>query len=245
MLHYVKEYLDATGITFSKWMVEVGAYHWEEGSRSKEFIDDGWNVLLVEPHPHLYIELSKKYSGNPNVTLLEYAVSDKSGMGTLFEGANGPTDGCHTMFPMKKRYGIEGIKEIKVVTKTLTEIFDKLNIPKDLAFLSIDTEGMDLEVLLGLDLETYKPRLVLSENTSFNSHLEALREKLTHPQSRGCATHRLRPDWQKKSIKGSLDSDVKNQRKHRLLVSNNYVSVGGGIEGRPETYIDSVYVIKK
>ena len=40
-------------------------------------------------------------------------------------------------------------------TKTLTEILDYFNAPKYIDYLSLDTEGTELEILKGLDMNKY------------------------------------------------------------------------------------------
>jgi hypothetical protein len=104
------------------------------------------------------------------------------------------------------------------VTKTLTEIFDKLNMPEDLAVLSVDTEGMDFEVFRGLDFEKYKPRVIVSEDISFNSHLEGQKERIR---------------WRR----GSIDSDEKNRRKETILMNNGYIVTG-------RNGIDNMYLLR-
>jgi len=37
-------------------------------------------------------------------------------------------------------------------------------VPREFGILSIDTEGMDCEVLLGLDLEQWHPRVIVTED---------------------------------------------------------------------------------
>ena len=148
-----------------------------------------------------------KYLENLNVVCLDCAVANENGVGELYEGAEGREDGAHTMFPMEKTYGYDNIIKIPVTKRTLTEIFDEYDVPSDLAFLSIDTEGMDLEVLLGLDLNKYKPRVISTEDISFNSHL--IRSKV---------------------LKQNLNSDRKNPKKQRYLIDNNYIQVGDYVD---------------
>jgi len=223
MLEYVTDYLDVAKLKSSSYMVEVGAHHWDRGSRSKEFIEAGWEVLLIEPHPRLYEELSQKYAGNNKVTVCGYAASDEAGLGILYEGARGPDDGCHTMFPLKDRYrGVGDIVEIQITKKTLTSIFEDYGVPSDLAVLCIDTEGMDWEVLRGLDFDRYKPIMINSEKVSFNSHLEELKG--------------MNREFGQKN---NLDTEAKNMRIQKLLVQNSYLLVGES-DG-----IDNVYLLKK
>jgi hypothetical protein len=53
----------------------------------------------------------------------------------------------------------------KVNTRTLTSILDEVmpSGPKKIDLLSVDAEGHDYEVLLGLDLSKYKPEIIVVE----------------------------------------------------------------------------------
>lgn len=50
-----------------------------------------------------------------------------------------------------------------ITITTLYEILDQAKAPAVIDFLSIDVEGRELDVLKGLDIERYKPRLILVE----------------------------------------------------------------------------------
>jgi hypothetical protein len=46
----------------------------------------------------------------------------------------------------------------------LSEVLESQAIPRDFGLLSVDTEGMDYEVLLGLNLPTWRPRIIITED---------------------------------------------------------------------------------
>src|SRR5206468_9835159 len=52
-----------------------------------------------------------------------------------------------------------------VEVRRLDSILVEHRFPHQLGVLSIDTEGWDCEVLLGLDLQTWRPRLIVTEDT--------------------------------------------------------------------------------
>ena len=58
---------------------------------------------------------------------------------------------------------INKVEEIKVEVKKLDTVLSRINLEK-IDFLSIDTEGTELEVLMGFDINRWKPRLFVIEN---------------------------------------------------------------------------------
>ena len=52
-----------------------------------------------------------------------------------------------------------------VKVRRLDSILVEHKFPHLLGVLSIDTEGWDFEVLQGLDLQTWRPRLIVTEDT--------------------------------------------------------------------------------
>ena len=63
------------------------------------------------------------------------------------------------------------IKETRAIrTKTLTSILDNSKFKnKEIDFLSIDVEGVELEVLQGLNLNIYKPKIIVVELLDLDS----------------------------------------------------------------------------
>ena len=55
-----------------------------------------------------------------------------------------------------------------VKTDTLTNILSKNKFPKDFSLLLIDAEGMDYEILLGLDFNLFQPRIIMTEEYKWN-----------------------------------------------------------------------------
>jgi hypothetical protein len=52
----------------------------------------------------------------------------------------------------------------------LEGILDQYRVPPDFGLLSIDTEGYDYEVILGLNLRRFRPGVIITEK---NAHEEA------------------------------------------------------------------------
>lgn len=54
-------------------------------------------------------------------------------------------------------------KSIDVEVDTLTNVLAENDFPKDFSLLLVDAEGMDYEVLLGLDFDRFQPRIIVTE----------------------------------------------------------------------------------
>lgn len=65
-----------------------------------------------------------------------------------------------------------------VTTTTLTEVLSNLNAPKHFEYLSIDTEGSEMEVLHGLDFNQFHPILITVEH-NFTPNRHQIHEFLT------------------------------------------------------------------
>lgn len=114
-----------------------------------------WSGLLIEPSLKGY-ELCK--INRPNSICLNYAcVSNEYKKDYIlgdFKNNN----------PMASIEGMRGGKGpfVKVKTSTLEQILDEKNI-LEIDFLSLDTEGYELEILKGLNLEKHRPKYMLIE----------------------------------------------------------------------------------
>jgi FkbM family methyltransferase len=68
---------------------------------------------------------------------------------------------------IKKNQNSSNEKSIgHIKTQTLTNILDEQNFQKKFELLSIDVEGVDLQVLKGLNLKCYQPQIICIENWS-------------------------------------------------------------------------------
>ncbi len=59
-------------------------------------------------------------------------------------------------------------RAIEVAVDTLTNILAENAWPRDFGVLLIDSEGMDYEVLLGLDFARFRPRIIVTEEYPWN-----------------------------------------------------------------------------
>jgi hypothetical protein len=74
--------------------------------------------------------------------------------------------------------GRRGAETIAVPVKTLTSILLEAGAPGALGILTIDAEGMDYEVLCGLDFDRFQPHVILTEDYPLNIEKHTAKQQL-------------------------------------------------------------------
>jgi len=154
-------------------MVEVGAATPEFLSVSHHFRLNGWRCICIEPNP-IFAELHRQ-RGNE---IYQLACSDQDKDAQDFEivhednayEKNEITDHSFSSLSVKQGYknvdpkfGTRKISKTKVNVRKLDTILADLKI-ESVDFVSVDTEGWELEVMKGFNTAKYKPKLILLEN---------------------------------------------------------------------------------
>lgn len=168
----------------SRWIVDIGAHDGIDGSNSRQFVLDGWSALLVEPLPSAFDALEKNCAGLKNVRLCRSACADFDDAGLFFIGVDGPTGQTSSLCNDDVwRHNHSG-QQISVPVRRLTTLLEQYGLPATFGILLIDTEGMDLEVLKGLDFEKYRPAVICTEiyegNPEKEKHKRALLSSLKY-----------------------------------------------------------------
>lgn len=150
------------------YFVEVGAndptHHGSQTWHLEKNLN--WQGVLVEPIPDLAEKCRKL---RPNAKTFEYACTDSEETQNITLYIPYDLNNDNELFA-RAAIG-ENIddgkfvkhREITVQTRNLNSILEEAG-TKTIDLFSIDVEGAELEVLLGVDLEKYKPRLILLED---------------------------------------------------------------------------------
>jgi FkbM family methyltransferase len=141
----ISSYLPATGF-----FVEVGAFQPVALSQTWNLECVGWDGLLIEP-------------------IAEHAENLRRGRrARVFEVACGSPEQHNTLMPIAVAGGLSSLRvrgvssrEVRVVT--LDSILADAAVQR-LDFLSIDVEGVELDVLRGFSFTRHRPRLILLED---------------------------------------------------------------------------------
>lgn len=148
--------------------VDCGAGHPKYDSVTKLFSQFGWTGINIEPLADEFILLTQDRPLDENIQCL---LGAKSGTGTIFAGP-AENRGSSTTDPLlvtryAKEFG-QTFHESQVPIRTLTDVLQARPIPA-IDFLKIDVEGAELEVLRGIDLSEFNPRILVIEATQPNS----------------------------------------------------------------------------
>lgn len=134
--------------------IDVGANDPVKLNNTYLFYRLGWSGLNFEPIPELAEKFKEKRSRDMVITK---AMSN-------FVGEADFTAGINEYHVNSSLLDINLPKKntIKVAVDKLENVLDELKIT-DIDFISIDTEGTEVDVLEGLNLDKYKPKFILAE----------------------------------------------------------------------------------
>jgi FkbM family methyltransferase len=155
--------------------IDVGAANGVAGNNSYLFEERKWNTLCVEANPTLYAQCKVARTNTAN-----YAVSNYNKDGelfTIYHLHNGNEEAVSSLKADKRLINdhaslIKNTIEISVNVRTLDSIIEETSLFKTIDFVSIDTEGTELDVLKGFDINKWKPRLFVIENNYNNNEIE-------------------------------------------------------------------------
>ena len=141
------------------YFVEVGANDPFSLSQTWHLEQKGWKGVLVEPLPERADALSKN---RPNSQVFQVACGSPGNVGEI-NFYIGEADQLSSLEKYVDDPNVNYVKTIKVKVMTLDSILDEAKINR-VDFVSIDTEGTELEVLKGFSLNKWKPKLLLIED---------------------------------------------------------------------------------
>lgn len=152
--------LDDVAIGF---YVEVGSHHPFRYSNTYLFYRRGWKGICIDPLPN---SKALFYKWRPRDLALEFGVSATSS-NMKYYLFNEPALNTFDPLLAKERDGLRNYKimeAIDVPTLPLSSILDAhLSANQIIDFLSVDVEGLDLQVLQSNDWHKYRPRFVVAE----------------------------------------------------------------------------------
>lgn len=139
----------------------------------------GWEGILAEPAKIWHKSLKK----NRDCIIETKCVAAKSGLRYKFLEVNESEKGSPSISSVEKyskngdwasKIRLDNCKRYEVETISLNDLLDKHNAPKEIQFLSIDTEGGELDILKGYDFNKRKILIICVEH----NYVEKNRKKI-------------------------------------------------------------------
>ena len=149
--------------------VDIGAYHPYKGSLTYNLYSRKWNGMNLDISKSS-IDLFN--IARPSDININCAVSEFNGETFYYE--NSPINQQNSLIPQD-----ENQKKIKIQSYKLSEILKMQNIDS-VDYINIDTEGNELEVLMGIDFSKINPTLFTIEDNSFDLNNEIKKKKIIY-----------------------------------------------------------------
>lgn len=157
--------------------VDVGANHPINFSNTLKFYQKGWRGVNIEPDPENFALFLEHRPGDINLNI---GVSNHSGSMIFYRFLpNTLSTFSEKVAASLVKQNCKLLEKISVPAFTLQEILDRHGL-KEVDFLSIDTEGHDMQVLIGNNWEIFRPKVVCIEDGNgrkFNSFFSKINYK--------------------------------------------------------------------
>tara|TARA_B100001939_G_scaffold118024_1_gene102423 strand:+ start:141 stop:836 length:696 start_codon:yes stop_codon:yes gene_type:complete len=147
--------------------VDIGAYHPYKGSLTYNLYNRKWNGMNLDISKSS-IDLFN--IARPSDININCAVSEFNGETYYYE--NSPINQQNSLISQD-----DNQKKIKIQSYKLSEILKMQNI-NSVDYINIDTEGNELEVLMGIDFSKINPTLFTIEDNSFDLNNEIKKKKI-------------------------------------------------------------------
>lgn len=156
-------------------LCDIGAADGIRYSNSRYLIEKGWSAFLIEPNPNSYEKLSNLYLENKKIKtecvccyfedkgIIDFYCDTYDGFGQISTMSYDFKSICEKMYEPK-------YVTHKVRCEKTSNVFARNLVPQKIDFLSIDCEGVDFEVLLGIDFSLYDISVLCIENRDHRIH---------------------------------------------------------------------------
>lgn len=148
--------------------IDVGAFHPKLFSNTYLFYKRGWSGVCIEPRPGAREDFLKC---RPRDKFVEMGVGEKKDVLEYFEFKDGAANTFLKEQVEKnvKEAGRKMVNKVSVAVMPLRDILASKGMEGvKIDLMSVDVEGMDLEVLRSNDWKKFRPKLVICEDLEFN-----------------------------------------------------------------------------
>jgi FkbM family methyltransferase len=123
------------------------------------------NMVLVEASERTYESLKRNYQNDSKVRTINTLVSTKTEKIKFYESTSGPGL-VNSVYKNFANFFNEEILEVEKEAIGINEIIAESIKEIEIDWLHIDVEGLDGELIMALDFEIFKPKVIIYENIS-------------------------------------------------------------------------------
>jgi len=163
--------------------IDIGATDGICMNNTLHFEEKGWDVICFEPNPGYFYQCHSNRRNahmyaisNFNLDDVDFFVANLDGYGIEEAITSLRVDDKLLQHHIDLGYN-PNIRTIKTKVRTLNWAIENHFPHEHIDFVSIDTEGTEIDVLQGFDIENYKPKLFVIENNFEDSRLEEYMSK--------------------------------------------------------------------
>lgn len=144
--------------------VDVGAFHPKKSSNTYHFYKKGWRGINIDAMPGSMKLFEKQRKRDINLEIPIWNDGESLNFFVFNDEALNGFENERLKAKDQTKTQNKLVKVIPMQTASLTSILDK-HLPKGqkIDFLDIDVEGGEYNVLMGLDFNKYKPKVILVE----------------------------------------------------------------------------------
>ena len=160
-------------------IVDIGAYHPFRFSNTFLFHLKGWKTVSVDASAEAIDLFNAIRPTDTNICTL---VSDKTETLKYYQFAEGAWNTTNSdIVPVLAERGLtetQLVSTTEMQTQSIVELLEQHVGSQKFDLLDIDVEGMDIQLLLGIDLTIYRPRLIFAEINEKNLTSPPVRDHL-------------------------------------------------------------------
>lgn len=151
----------------SGFYVDVGCNHPKKCSNTFALYKKGWRGLMIDANNELINEAKRIRINDEVICALVSDVEQEMTFTEFEDPLLSSVDATHiALWNRNEKRKIRARKIVK--SKTLGAILKKIDAPKNFQLLTIDVEGHDFKVLKSVDLDVYRPTLIVIEIHEFD-----------------------------------------------------------------------------
>lgn len=153
-------------------LLDIGAYAPEAFSNNRALIENGWKAVLVEPSPGPFQLLMTAYRDNPNVTLVNVAVTPGPSKLTQWFDSGGDALSTTSEAHKAKWEAGSSVRFIPMWVHMLSIDDLLLQFGLDFDFINIDVESANIGIFRGMPFHRMpKLKVVCIEHDGYTSEV--------------------------------------------------------------------------